>query len=179
MAEATPKADAVTGSQPIKIDSDARRRRTNLEADRAVKAELAKEAVAPQCRSGHSAHYPSSATGTSVICDRTPDPLSPQAAAERALDASAAKARSDARENVTAERQQAEASATGQSPAPAAGAMAKRARADAQSNEAVTPEQWIQRIERLRKDGKHTEAEASLAEFRKRYPGYKLPDTFK
>ncbi len=35
-----------------------------------------------------------------------------------------------------------------------------------------TPEQWLARIEELRREGRHAEADASLMEFRKRYPEY-------
>jgi hypothetical protein len=39
----------------------------------------------------------------------------------------------------------------------------------------LTPEKWLERIEDLRKRGRLDEAKANLAEFRKRYPDYKLP----
>jgi hypothetical protein len=39
----------------------------------------------------------------------------------------------------------------------------------------ITPEKWLERIEDLRKRGRLDEAKSSLAEFRKRYPDYKLP----
>ena len=39
---------------------------------------------------------------------------------------------------------------------------------------AKTPEQWLVEIEALRKAGKHAEADAELAKFRQRYPGYLL-----
>lgn len=41
---------------------------------------------------------------------------------------------------------------------------------------AEPPERWVERIIELRKQGKHDEAEKQLAEFRRRYPDYKLPD---
>ena len=54
--------------------------------------------------------------------------------------------------------------------APAAGArMAEQA--------AESPERWLERIVQLRKEGRHEEAEKQLAEFRKRYPDYKVPET--
>lgn len=37
-----------------------------------------------------------------------------------------------------------------------------------------TPEQWLARIEELRREGRHAEADASLMEFRKRYPDYPI-----
>ena len=42
--------------------------------------------------------------------------------------------------------------------------------------QAETPERWLERIVRLRTEGRNDEAEKELAEFRKRYPDYKVPD---
>ncbi|TMH48025.1 MAG: hypothetical protein E6H50_11335 [Betaproteobacteria bacterium] len=39
-----------------------------------------------------------------------------------------------------------------------------------------TPEKWLEDIRRLRTEGKATEVERELAEFRKRYPDYILPE---
>jgi len=68
-------------------------------------------------------------------------------------------------------------------PAPAsaaAGAVAEsrmRMETAAKSAEAVqTPEAWLARIVELRKQGRRREADESLAEFRKRYPGYRIPE---
>jgi hypothetical protein len=55
-------------------------------------------------------------------------------------------------------------------PAPAAAAAAKRPEAT------LTPEAWLKRIAELRKEGREREAQESLAEFRKRYPDYKIPE---
>ena len=38
-----------------------------------------------------------------------------------------------------------------------------------------SPEQWLQGIADLRKQGRHEEADRELAEFRKRHPDYKIP----
>jgi hypothetical protein len=38
-----------------------------------------------------------------------------------------------------------------------------------------SPERWMERIVRLRKEGKHEEADRQLADFRKRYPDYRIP----
>ncbi len=63
---------------------------------------------------------------------------------------------------------------------PSVGAVAENAqRSDARADDALSPEQWLQRIDRLRKEGKDSEAQASFAEFRKRFPTYPLPETFK
>ena len=41
---------------------------------------------------------------------------------------------------------------------------------------ARTPEHWLERIAQLRKKGRSEEADKELAEFRKRYPDYAIPD---
>jgi hypothetical protein len=38
-----------------------------------------------------------------------------------------------------------------------------------------SPEPWLERIAQLRQQGKHDEADKALAEFRKRYPEFKIP----
>lgn len=66
------------------------------------------------------------------------------------------------------------------SPAPAM-AQAKSAPAMGKLERGVdlAPEKWLERIEELRKSGKLEEAKTSLAEFRKRYPDYRLPDSLR
>ena len=39
-----------------------------------------------------------------------------------------------------------------------------------------SPQQWLERIAQLRQQGRHDEADKALAEFRKRYPDYKIPE---
>lgn len=61
--------------------------------------------------------------------------------------------------------------------APAASAaqpMMSSRMADAAAPE--SPERWVERIVELRKAGRHEDAEKELAEFRKRYPDYKIPE---
>jgi hypothetical protein len=60
--------------------------------------------------------------------------------------------------------------------APAAAAAAPRALAAAKPAEPATPEAWLERIADLKKQGREREAQESLAEFRKRYPDYKIPE---
>ena len=43
----------------------------------------------------------------------------------------------------------------------------------------LPPEKWLERIEELRKQGKLDEAKASLMEFRRRYPDYRLPQSLR
>lgn len=98
------------------------------------------------------------------------------------------------------------APATTAAPAPTAGGAAEAksdskvqaARADSASRESeqrppapavktrsveadidLPPEKWLERIEELRKQGKLTEAKASLTEFRKRFPDHALPPSLK
>jgi TolA-binding protein len=59
-------------------------------------------------------------------------------------------------------------------PAPPAAPLAKLEKAPD-----LTPKKWLERIEELRKQGKLDEARASLAEFKKRYPDYRLPDSLR
>ena len=40
----------------------------------------------------------------------------------------------------------------------------------------ASPEQWLQGIDDLKRQGRHEEAEKQLAEFRKRYPDYRIPE---
>lgn len=41
-----------------------------------------------------------------------------------------------------------------------------------------TPEQWLERIAKLRAEGRHEDADRELAEFRKRYPDFRItPET--
>lgn len=40
----------------------------------------------------------------------------------------------------------------------------------------VSPEQWLQGIADLRRQGRHEEADRQLAEFRRRYPDYRIPE---
>lgn len=47
------------------------------------------------------------------------------------------------------------------------------------SKPAETPEQWLERIAKLREAGKAREADESLAAFRKRYPDYKMSDAMR
>jgi hypothetical protein len=73
--------------------------------------------------------------------------------------------------------------------APMAGVASPRASADLRRSDdgaraAVSvsafalqsPEQWLQGIADLRRQGRHEEADKSLAEFRKRYPDQKIPE---
>lgn len=74
-----------------------------------------------------------------------------------------------------------DAPAPATAPASAAGAAAegKVAAGRAYSRADLPPDQWLARIEELRRQGKLEEARTSLAEFRKRYPDCELPASLK
>ena len=55
-----------------------------------------------------------------------------------------------------------------------AGVMASRLAASEAKER--TPEKWLEDIRKLKSQGKTTEAERELAEFRKRHPDYRLPE---
>lgn len=65
---------------------------------------------------------------------------------------------------------------------PAADAVEMRAKSAPLRKEAVgaalarTPEQWLEDIRQLKKQGKEQEAAGAMAEFGKAYPDYKLPE---
>jgi TolA-binding protein len=42
-----------------------------------------------------------------------------------------------------------------------------------------SPEQWLERIVQLRREGKHDEADRQLTEFRRAYPEYRLSEETK
>jgi hypothetical protein len=44
------------------------------------------------------------------------------------------------------------------------------------ADRALSPEQELERIARLRADGRHDEADKAIEEFRRAYPVYRIPD---
>jgi hypothetical protein len=94
----------------------------------------------------------------------------PAAAAE-----SRARADSPARQSVLSKREAlAEAAADRAEPAAPASSNVVAGRISAAAPE--TPGQWLERIAKLREAGRAREADESLAEFRKRYPDYRIPE---
>jgi hypothetical protein len=110
----------------------------------------------------------------------SPAPAQPQSAAEPA--------QAGAKREVTAPKKEAkvkrdDAAKPAEAPAAAAADSVQAApsqsamRAPAQNRLAKVqepPEPWLERIAQLRKDGKNDEADQQLAEFRKRYPDYRI-----
>lgn len=63
---------------------------------------------------------------------------------------------------------------------PGAGANQRLSRTERMFAEPpLPPQKWLERIEELRREGRLTEADASLVEFKKRYPDYPLPEHLK
>jgi hypothetical protein len=72
----------------------------------------------------------------------------------------------------------ARAEAAAPAAAPAAAASARRDEVGLRTaKSSLDPETWLKRIAELRKEGRQREADESLAEFRKRYPDFKIPET--
>ncbi len=63
--------------------------------------------------------------------------------------------------------------------APAAAASVADTAADKRSSEARSPESWVAEIRELRLQGQNAEAERRLAELRRAYPTYPLPEDLK
>jgi hypothetical protein len=126
----------------------------------------------------------------------TPDPkpqarpesaaAAPAAADQRMRDADRLDAQRLAieRERLAQERARSEEMRRHSTTGAAASRPAPASRADEPAREAAvlaklaqqSPEQWLQGIDDLKRQGKHDEAEKQLAEFRKRYPDYRIPE---
>jgi hypothetical protein len=83
---------------------------------------------------------------------------------------------------ATAEPPPVAGAAARSAPAPKASAQLRRFDEDARGASSLSasavesPEQWLQGIADLRRQARHDEADRSLAEFRKRHPGYQIPE---
>jgi hypothetical protein len=80
--------------------------------------------------------------------------------------------RADEAPRELAKRNEGAAAASAPQAAPSAGASVQ----DRLMSKTESPEAWLERIAELRRQGKHEEADKALAEFRQRYPGYRLSD---
>jgi len=110
----------------------------------------------------------------------TPRPAASASAREQPKTAAPAED-SRMREEVAAKpasRESIAADSARPAPAPAApGAAAQTsAVAGGLAGSPLTPEAWLERIAELRKQNRKREADESLAEFRKRYPDYRIPE---
>ena len=52
----------------------------------------------------------------------------------------------------------------------------EQSRAVASEASTLSPDQLLERIAELRRQGRHDEADKALAEFRQRYPDYRIPE---
>ena len=95
-----------------------------------------------------------------------PPPAAPAPSPDEASNRAPAMARADAEQARAREE-------TRTAPASPARAASDRL---ASAAAVASPEQWLQGIADLRRQGRHEEAERQLAEFRKRYPDYRIPD---
>jgi hypothetical protein len=104
---------------------------------------------------------------------RSSEPEPFPARADRAADIPRAPAAPQAEERASRD-------AVASARAPAAGpaqAQALARGAAAQGNlQADTPQRELERIAELRRQGRHDEADKALAEFRKRYPAFRIPE---
>jgi hypothetical protein len=113
----------------------------------------------------------------------TPRPVASAPALEQPKPAALA-AESRMRREVAAKpasRESIAADAARSAPAPAAAGAAAETSvvAGKLAGSTLTPEAWLERIAELRKQNRMREAEESLAEFRKRYPDYKIPEALR
>jgi hypothetical protein len=100
-------------------------------------------------------------------------PVQPAPAAPPPAEEPANRARAKARADAEQAQAREESRAAAASPARAASDRLASAAAVA------SPEQWLQGIADLRRQGRHEEADRQLAEFRKRYPDYRIPDAIR
>ncbi|MCB1892603.1 MAG: hypothetical protein KDF48_10305, partial [Rhodocyclaceae bacterium] len=111
-----------------------------------------------------------------------PKPLAREAKAEPAAPAGTLAPRAPMAEPAELAAPAKPAAVMRQQAAPAADAVELRARSAPLRKEAVgaaparTPEQWLEDIRRLKQQGKDKEAAEALADFRKAYPDFRLPD---
>src|SRR5258706_2555547 len=106
-----------------------------------------------------------------------------EAARDQAPAASVAGTLSQSREDALGERenrmrQERPGGAVAPSAAPPARRELQRDAIQAQGRASFSdepPEKWLERIAQLRQQGGHDEADKALAEFRKRYPDYRIP----
>jgi hypothetical protein len=141
----------------------------------------AKEAAAPPAAAppaakaevqGNVPSKPARPKATAAARPSAPEPFPANRADDaRGSAASAAGALSRQADERSARDEGAAARAPQAAPAPM---MAKRAAAQAELAE--TPERELERIAELRKRGRHDEADKALAEFRKRYPEFRIPE---
>ena len=109
-----------------------------------------------------------------------PEPPAPKAppaksVAESSLGAARAPAPPSVAEGRAIPGLREDAAAAGRVASSAALEDRAQAAADVASKKDESPRDWLERIARLRREGRVKDADDSLAEFRKRYPDYEIP----
>ena len=136
--------------------------------------------VAPELRDAPAAPVPQQpqALARKPASEAPPDallaPLQSSRAEAEAREDAAVGATANKAEETGETRQAFQGPQAARAPQRAAEATAPAAPAAPAAEE--PPEKWGERIMALRRDGKTDEADALLAEFRKRYPGYSVPE---
>jgi len=104
--------------------------------------------------------------------------VDPAPAPETAAPAGAVASRAPMAESAKSVAPARPAAVMRQQAAPAADAVESRAKSAPLRKEAVgaAPAQWLEDIREMKKQGKEKEAAEALAEFRKAYPDYRLPE---
>ena len=102
----------------------------------------------------------------------------PAAGAEAAAEVAAADALAESRMRSDIAAKPTSRASAAPAPAPAAAGVGAETNVPAgkMAKAELSPQAWLERIAELRKQGRTREAEESLAEFRKRYPDYRIPE---
>ena len=137
-----------------------------------MKVQEAPKAEAPRQRQAPARELSRDSSGGTGF---TPDPK-PPAASEAELAAAEKRSRADIQR---APAPQASSPAPAAAPAEAPRVAGARSEANRMSAQVESPRQMLERVARLREAGRHEEADRALAEFRKRYPDYRLSDEMK
>ena len=104
------------------------------------------------------------------------DQAKPAAGAETAAEVAAADALAESRMRSDIAAKPASRASAAPTPAAAGAAAESSVLAGKLARAELSPQAWLERIAELRKQGRTREAEESLAEFKKRYPDYRVPE---
>jgi hypothetical protein len=129
---------------------------------------------------------PAAAAKNQAPAEAARSPAPAAAAKDQAPAASVAGTLSQSREDALGERENRmrqerpavpAAPSAGASASPQGGLHRDAIQAQRRANVAdEPPEKWLERIAQLRQQGRHDEADKALAEFRMRYPDYRIPE---
>ena len=104
------------------------------------------------------------------------DQAKPAAGAEAAAEVAAADALAESRMRSDIAAKPTSRASAARAPAAAGAAAESSVLAGKLAKAELSPQAWLERIAELRKQGRTREAEESLAEFKKRYPDYRVPE---